>query len=141
MNLLQLNYSTKLRSGDDGSCNTAIFLEVLLIQDKGEDCKEFLDKNIENIYMRDLSLHSIGVITFRYRKGDLFGKFVEDVLPAIMLLSLSTEFYGGITDAKKDLNLDFDDAYQYCVARQYGLKIMRMDKGFEKIEDTDILFL
>ena len=117
MNLLQLNYSTKLRSGDDGSCNTAIFLEVLLIQDKGEDCKEFLDKNIENIYMRDLSLHSIGVITFRYRKGDLFGKFVEDVLPAIMLLSLSTEFYGGITDAKKDLNLDFDDAYQYCVAR------------------------
>jgi predicted nucleic acid-binding protein len=116
-------------------------LEVLLNQDKEEDCKEFLDKNIENIYMTDLSLHSIGVITFRYRKGNLFGKFVEDVLPAIMLLSLSTEFYGGITDAKKDLNLDFDDAYQYCVARYYGLKIMTMDKDFEKIEDRHSVFV
>ena len=72
--------------------------------------------------MTDFSLHLIGVITSRYKKEDLFGKFVEDVLPAIMLLSLPTEFYGGVIDAEKDLNLDFDDAYQYCAARYYGLK-------------------
>ena len=43
--------------------------------------------------------------------------------------------------SKKDLNLDFDDAYQYYVARYYGLKIVTMDKDFEKIKDMDILFL
>ena len=121
--------------------DTTIFLEVLLTQDKEEDCKEFLDKNIGNLHMTDFSLHSIGVITFRYNKEDLFGKFVEDMLPTTMLLSLPMEFYGGIVNSKKDLNLDFDDAYQYYVARYYGLKIVTMDKDFEKIKDTDILFL
>lgn len=121
--------------------DTTIFLEVLLTQDKEEDCKKFLDKNIGNLHMTDFSLHSIGVITFRYNKEDLFGKFVEDVLPTTMLLSLPMEFYGGIVGSKKDLNLDFDDAYQYCVARYYGLKIVTMDKDFAKIKDMDILFL
>jgi predicted nucleic acid-binding protein len=63
------------------------------------------------------------------------------VLPTTMLLSLPMEFYGGIVNSKKDLNLDFDDAYQYYVARYYGLKIVTIDKDFEKIKDMDILFL
>ncbi len=63
------------------------------------------------------------------------------MLPAIVLLSLPLEFYGGVTDVRKDLNLDFDDAYQYCVARYYGLKIVTMDKDFEKIKDLEVLFL
>jgi predicted nucleic acid-binding protein len=121
--------------------DTNIFLEVLLIQGKEEECKEFLDKNIGNLHITDFSLHSIGVITFKYNKEDLFGKFVEDMLPTIVLLSLPIEFYGGVADAKKDLTLDFDDAYQYYVARYYGLKIVTMDKDFEKIKDIDILFL
>jgi len=112
-----------------------------LIQDKEEDCKEFLDKKIGNLHITDFSLHSIGVITFKYNKEDLFGKFVEDILPTTVLLSLPIEFYGGVADAKKDLTLDFDDVYQYYVARYYGLKIVTMDKDFEKIKDIDILFL
>ena len=32
--------------------DTNIFLEVLLIQDKEEDCKEFLDKHIDYSYDR-----------------------------------------------------------------------------------------
>ncbi|KYK36301.1 MAG: PIN domain-containing protein [Theionarchaea archaeon] len=121
--------------------DTNIFLEVLLIQDKEEDCREFLDKNIGDLHITDFSLHSIGVITFRYKKEDLFRKFVGDVLPAIVLLSLPLEFYGGVIDVKKDLNLDFDDAYQYSVAGYYGLKIVTMDKDFEKIKDLEVLFL
>ena len=121
--------------------DTNIFLEVLLIQDKEEECKEFLDKNIGNLCMTDFSLHSIGVITFRYKEEDLFRKFIKDVLPAIMLISLPIKSYGGVIDAKKDLNLDFDDAYQYCAARYYNLKIVTLDKDFEKIRDIDILFL
>ena len=42
---------------------------------------------------------------------------------------------------KKSLNLDFDDASQYSVAKYYGLKIVTMDKDFEKIKDVEIIFL
>lgn len=36
--------------------DTNIFLEVLLIQDKEEDCKEFLDKKIGNLHITDFSI-------------------------------------------------------------------------------------
>jgi len=40
---------------------------------------------------------------------------------------------------KNSLNLDFDDAYQYSVAKYYGLKIVTMNKDFEKIKDVEII--
>jgi predicted nucleic acid-binding protein len=46
--------------------DTNIFLEILLTQDKKAICKKFLDKNIGNLHITDFSLHSIGVILFRY---------------------------------------------------------------------------
>jgi len=38
-------------------------------------------------------------------------------------------------------NLDFDDAYQYCVANYYGLKIVTMDKDFNKINNENVIFM
>ena len=51
------------------------------------------------------------------------------------------EKYIEVINVKKSLNLDFDDAYQYSVAKYYGLKIVTMDKDFEKIKDVEIIFL
>jgi predicted nucleic acid-binding protein len=121
--------------------DTNIFLEILLGQDKKKDCKSFLDNNIGNLSMTDFSLHSIGVILFRYGKEDIFQKFVEDVVPDTKLLSLPTELYQDVVSIRKSLNLDFDDAYQYSTAKYYGLKVVTMDKDFEKIKDVEILFL
>ena len=121
--------------------DTNVFLEILLTQDKKEICKKFLDENIENLHISDFSLHSIGVILFRYDKEIVFQKFVEDVLPTTELLSLPAELYGEVVNAKKKMNLDFDDAYQYRVASYYGLKVVTMDRDFERINDVDILFL
>ena len=121
--------------------DTNVFLEILLTQDKKEICKKFLDENIENLHISDFSLHSIGVILFRYNKEIVFQKFVNDVLPTTELLSLPAELYGEVVNAKKKLNLDFDDAYQYSIAKYYGLKVVTMDRDFERINDVDILFL
>ena len=44
-------------------------------------------------------------------------------------------------NVRKSLNLDFDDAYQYSVAKYYGLKVVTMDRDFERIKDLEILFL
>jgi predicted nucleic acid-binding protein len=121
--------------------DTNIFLEILLGQDKKEVCKRFLAKNIGNLNITDFSLHSISVILFRYSKEDIFRKFVEDVMPDTKILSLPMELYRDIVIVRKNLNLDFDDTYQYSVAKYYGLKVVTMDKDFEKIKDLQILFL
>ena len=121
--------------------DTNIFLEILLGQDKKEVCKRFLAKNIGNLNITDFSLNSIGVILFRYSKEDIFRKFVEDVMPDTKILSLPMELYRDIVIVRKNLNLDFDDTYQYSVAKYYGLKVVTMDKDFEEIKDLQILFL
>ena len=94
-----------------------------------------------DLSITDFSLHSIGVILFRYNKEDIFRKFVEDVMPDARLLTLPMELYNDVVNVRKSLKLDFDDAYQYSVAKYYGLKVATMDKDFEKIEDVEILFL
>ena len=121
--------------------DTNVFLEILLMQDKKESCKKFLDNNIGNLNFTDFSLHSIGVILFRYGKEDIFQKFVEDVMPNVKLLSLPMKLYREIVDVRKSLNFDFDDAYQYSTAKYYGLRVATMDKDFERIRDVEILFL
>ncbi len=95
--------------------DTNVFLEILLKRDKKEDCKKFLDNSIGNLNITDFSLHSIGVILFRYGKEEVFRKFVEDIMPNIKPLSLPMELHREVVNVRKSLNLDFDDAHQYSV--------------------------
>ena len=121
--------------------DTNVFLEILLSQDKKEHCKMFLNDNIGILNITDFSFHSIGVILFRYAKEDIFQKFIEDVMPNIQFVSLPIKLYMEVINAKRNLNLDFDDAYQYSTAKYYELTVATMDKDFKKIKDVDILFL
>ena len=121
--------------------DTNILLEILLKQAKRKKCRKFLDDNIGNINISDFSLHSIGLILFRYNKEDSFKKFVGDFMPNARILSLPPELYGDIVDIRKNLYLDFDDAYQYRIAKYYELKVVTMDKDFEKVKDGNILFV
>ncbi len=121
--------------------DTNIFLEIFLDQIKEENCRNFLNNYIGKLNITDFSLHSIGIILFKYNKEDIFQKFIEDIVPNVKLLSLPMEKYIEVINVKKSLNLDFDDAYQYSVAKYYGLKIVTMDKDFEKIKDVEIIFL
>jgi len=115
--------------------DTNIFLEILLSQNKKEDCKSFLENNIGKLNITDFTLHSIGVILFRYGKDDVFQKFIEDILPHVKVLSLQTEFYKEISVYRKNFNLDFDDVYQYAVCKCYNLQLVTMDKDFERVKD------
>jgi len=83
----------------------------------------------------------IGVILFRYAKEDIFQKFIQDVIPNSQLVSLPIKWHMELINAKRNLNLDFDDAYQYSTAKYYELTVATMDKDFKKIKDVDILFL
>ena len=121
--------------------DTNIFLEILLGQEKKTICKEFLDNNAGNLNISDFSLHSLGVILFRYDKEEVFRHFIEDVFPKIAVLSLPGDSYLNVIRSKEILKLDFDDSYQYGLAKHYGLTIITMDKDFEKIQDINARFL
>jgi len=118
-----------------------IFLEVLLNQRKKSECKKFLSDNIDVLHTTDFSLHSIGVIMFKYGNEEDFVNFTEDVLPNIKVLTLPVNQYAELGDIKKKYNLDFDDAYQYLVSKYYKLKIATMDSDFKKVKNLDLIFL
>lgn len=121
--------------------DTNVFLEVLLTQEKREYCKEFLDDNIGNLHISDFSLHSIGVILFRNKREDVFQKFVSDIFPNVEIVTLSKWSYDSLVEIKKKLGLDFDDAYQYKIAKDHHLKVVTMDTDFKKIIDIEVIFL
>ncbi len=115
--------------------DTNIFLEILLNQEKKELCKDLLQENIDNLSISDFSLHSIGVILLRNKKGKTFSKFLKDILPKISILTLTKEKYIEIIKFSKKYNLDFDDSYQACLSVDKNLEIITMDKDFKKIAD------
>ncbi len=121
--------------------DTNVFLEVLLTQEKIEKCKKFLDDNIGNLYISDFSLHSIGVILFRNKKEYVFQKFINDIFPNVEIVTLSKWSYDGMVESKRKSGLDFDDAYQYKIAKEHDLKVVTMDTDFEDITDINVIFL
>jgi predicted nucleic acid-binding protein len=79
--------------------DTNILLEILLRQPKGQKCQEFLLANAGNLVVSDFSLHSIGVVTFRAKREDLFSRFLTDLLPGMELLGLDIVGHAAIPTA------------------------------------------
>ncbi len=71
----------------------------------------------------------------------IFQKFIEDMLPRINIKTLPKEKYKKLIEAKINQNLDFDDAYQYSVAKTNDLTIVTLDQDFKNIQDIDIQLL
>lgn len=115
--------------------DTNIFLEILLDQNKKETCKKYLNERIGYLYISDFSLHSIGVILFKYRKDQVFQNFIKDTFNKTELITLPTHDYNFVLEVSKKYNLDFDDSYQTSVADRYGLRISTMDNDFKKISE------
>jgi len=122
--------------------DTNIFLEILLDQEKKEQCKQFISENIENICLSDFSFHSIGLILFRANKQNVFTAFVEDILDYISIVSLSKINYLDMERVNNKFGLDFDDAYQYCVVKENHFEIATSDKDFHCVEhDIPVRFI
>jgi uncharacterized protein len=122
--------------------DTNVILEILLDQVKKEDCRDFLKSNVDQCRISDFSLHSIGVILFRYNKERLFKNLIADVMQQLEILTLPRDLYGDLADARTNFRLDFDDAYQFRIAKHHNLAIATMDADFKKIaKEIEVLFL
>jgi predicted nucleic acid-binding protein len=116
--------------------DTNVWLEVLLEQERSDECKEFF-QNVETnlIAISEFSLYSIGIILCRLNKDSLFENFLDDIMSSfISKISLEIDDIKYLLQIRKKYNFDFDDAYQYVVAEKYSLTIISFDSDFDKTE-------
>lgn len=115
--------------------DTNVFLGILLNQPGRAQCEEFLRKNTGALAIADFSLHSIGVIALHRQQAKLFADFLNDTLPNLELLHLDRIGYPAVARAAQVFGLDFDDAYQFTVAKAHGLAIATQDRHFERVKN------
>jgi len=82
----------------------------------------------------DFSLHSIGVITTRLKRPEIFSAFLTDacIEGAVNIISLVPEHLQKLVHSMALYHLDFDDAYQFTAAYEYGLVLVSFDTDFDK---------
>ena len=115
--------------------DTNIILEILLEQENQEQSRSLLEQvDRHDFYITDFAIHSIGVLTFRQKRYEIFHLFLDDVLNrgGFVVLSLSDAEIQGVVDYARQFALDFDDAYQYTIAEKYGLTIVSFDSDFDR---------
>ncbi len=94
-----------------------------------------LDRHVNEIAISDFSLHSIGVVLFRLKKQAFLKEIYNDLFNAgIQILSLPKSSLVLIGDISRRLNLDFDDTYQYLVAKEFGLTLLTLDQNFKSVD-------
>lgn len=114
--------------------DTNIFLEILLEQERVKECKEVLEK-FTNLYISDFSLYSIGIKLLNEHKTDVWISFLDDISINIKILSLRVKELKQLFNFANKFGLDFDDTYQYLIAKNNNLTIISFDSDFDK---TDI---
>lgn len=80
--------------------DTNIFLEALLEQEKAQSVRLFLQTtDLREIFITDLSLHSIGIILFRLKEHTVFSAFLDDLMiDGMGVLSLAPDDLKGVSE-------------------------------------------
>ena len=90
---------------------------------------------MERLAISDFPLHSLGVILFQRNCHALFSQVVEDLLASgLPILSLERDDLPRLTEVAERFKLDFDDAYQYCVAEKHKLTLVSFDRDFDRTD-------
>jgi predicted nucleic acid-binding protein len=118
--------------------DTNIWLEALLEQEKSEEVIKFLGMYEGKLFaISDFSLHSIILILSRFKEFDTAKMFLEDILHSnVSVLHIELAELKELINIIKIHNIDFDDSYQYYIAKKYNVELISFDKDFDK---TDII--
>jgi uncharacterized protein len=133
---LKTNKSASGKGGIPALLHTRRSCPALPGQAGRKKCEAFLLGEKGAAWISDFTLHSIGVLLFRQRRSEVFDRFVADALPPFTILSLSEMGYRQLAGANRQHNHDFDDAYQFSVARENKLAIATQDKDFQRVRNV-----
>lgn len=108
--------------------DTNIFLEILLNQDRKQECKSYLRDNSESLFISDFSLHSIGVILFKSGKQNIFSDFCEDLLNNVILSTLPQNQYETLPETSERYGLILMILISYFLPKAEILKSLQWIK-------------
>lgn len=117
--------------------DTNIWLELLLDQTRAREVAQFLDQvPSDRLLISDFSFHSIGIVLIRLGQEKAFLRFVKDAFidGAVAVVSVKPQDMEELVEVITEFGLDFDDAYQYLVARLANAVIVSFDSDFDKTE-------
>ena len=113
-----------------------IWIEVLLRQKRSEEVKTFLSQTPSSeIAMSEFTFGSIGILLFRHRAYDAYKAWTDEILlkQNISRITLK-DFQSPYMHEAFHRGLDFDDAYQYVVAKTENLHLVSFDQDFDKTD-------
>jgi len=117
--------------------DTNIILELLLNQEQADKVARFFRQAPPAVLnLSEFSLYSLGVILLRLKRHEAFAQAVEDLLisGACGLIRLAVQDMAQVAEAAWSFSLDFDDAYQYVVAKKYNLGLVSFDADFDRTD-------
>ncbi len=124
--------------------DTNIFLEYLLNNEKAERCEKIIfneiDKGTEIIITR-FTLYSIEIIMTENQLVKELDDFLNSIklLSNIKIIDTNLEEDINIIEIIHETGLDFDDALQYLIAKNYNADIVSYDKHFDTIKDLRVI--
>ena len=120
--------------------DTNILLELLLKREHAAAVIQFLQAPEITCSISDFSFHSIGLHLFNKDKKDLYLRFAKDMFKpgGLRITSLLPEYLPDLAHASDSYGLDFDDAYQYALARSQNLTLISYDNDFNKTPEKRI---
>lgn len=110
-----------------------VWLELLLAQQAGPEAKAFIDALPSGSGgITDFALFSIALRLRRVDQSQLFDTFLGELdRSGTEVVSLSLAEIRLVWKTIFDLQLDFDDAYQYVAAEARGLELVSFDADFD----------
>lgn len=119
--------------------DTNIILELLLDQERAEECEVLLtkvEKREIEAFITAFTLHSIEVVLASAGKVDTLILFIEEMRNFAGLTVYPTDLDEEyeISKLSRKLGLDFDDSLQYYVAKKLDLNLVSFDGHFDKTD-------
>lgn len=117
--------------------DTNVWLERLLEQERSEEVKRLLAETpLDQLYITDFALHSIGVVLTRLGRLDTFEEFLYDlfIVGDVRSIRLGVEELSRLGNISGRFSIDFDDAYQYKAATSYSLTLVSFDTDFDRTD-------
>ena len=117
--------------------DTNVWLELILDQEKAADVRRFFQAHdTDDLSITEFSLYSIGIILSRLKKDEAFVDFLTDTLQegGVKRVRLDIQDLMLLSEIIRRFNLDFDDAYQYCVAQKFDMVLVSFDGDFDGTE-------
>jgi uncharacterized protein len=117
--------------------DTCIFLEIFLNGPKSTVAKKLLSSvPFKEIYVTDISVHTIGVILYKHNLHDIYIHFLNDlfVKNEVWRIQLGVDISDKVVQVAKKYNLEYIDAYQYAAAEMYDLTLVSFNEKFDKTD-------